>query len=225
MSGGSSGGSSTTVQSIPDELKPLASEFTARAMRLSDNYSPYGGQRFADLNGTQQRGLGMIESRAGQPGVLGQAEGALGGFMKGGTNPYLDAMVNRAQGNVMANANGAAVRSGSFGNSGIAEAAAKQMGDVATTMYGNAYAGDRANQLQAIGMAPGLDAAGYNGANQLLRAGQIRQDQQQQGLDFNYQQFQEAANLPYRNLAAQAGVFGAQPYGSSSTTTQSGGGK
>jgi hypothetical protein len=144
-------------------------------------------------------------------------------MMGGQGTPYLDAMVNKAQGSVLGNANAAAARSGSFGNSGIAQAAAKQMGDVATSMYGNAYEGDQGRRLQAIGMAPGMDAAGYNSANQMLRAGQVQQDQQQQGLDFNFQNFQEAQNLPYKQLAAASGVFGSQPWGTSSTT--SGGGK
>lgn len=226
MSGGGGGGSSTTTTQIPDEMKPLANDFVRRATALSDTATPYTGQRFAGLTGAQEQGLGMIENRAMQGSQLQQgAESALGGFFNPQGNPYLDSMVNRAQGNVLGNANQAAARSGSFGNSGIAEQAGKQMGEIATSMYGNAYAGDRANALQAIGMAPGLSAAGYNDANQLLRAGQLRQDQAQQGMDFNFQQFQEQQNQPYKTLAAQAGVVGAQPFGSSSTSTQSGGGK
>lgn len=227
MSGGGGGGSSTTTQSIAPELRPLASAYTAKAIDLGNQgFRPYTAQRFAQLDPTQTAGLDMIQNRALRgSATMNQAEGALGQMMQGGPNPYLDAMVNKAQGNVLSNANAAAARSGSFGNSGIAEAAAKQMGDVATSMYGGAYEGDQARRLQAIGMAPTFGNAAYQDGQQLLNAGQIKQDQHQQGLDYLYQQHQQSEALPYQQLASMAGVFGSQPYGASSTTSQSGGGK
>lgn len=225
--GGGGGGSSTTTQSIPDELKPLANAYTNKAMGLSNQpFQPYYGQRFADLNSTQQRGLGMIEQRAmSGPGTLGNAEGALNQLIAGTSNPYLDASVSKAQQSALGAGQTAAIRSGSFGNSGIAEATAKQVADIGTTMYGNAYESDAARRMQAIGMAPQINMAGYQPAQQLLNAGQIRQDQAQQGMDFNYSQFQEAQNKPYKDLAAMSGVFGSNLGGSSTTQQSSGGGK
>lgn len=224
--GGGGGGETKTVQEIPTELKPLANAYSNKAIALGNQgYQPYEGQRYADLNTTQNLGIGMIQDRAlNGSGTMNNAEANLNQFIGGQSNPYLDAMVNRAQGNVLANANIAAKRSGSFGNSGIAEQAAKQMGEVATSMYGNAYESDQGRRMQAIGMAPTFGNAAYQDAQQLMNAGQIMQDQQQQNLDFNYGQFQEAGNLPYKQLAAQAGVFGSG-LGGSSTTTSSGGGK
>jgi hypothetical protein len=220
------GGSSTTVASVPDELKPLASAYTNKAINLGNQgFKPYGGQRYADLNTTQNLGIGMIQDRAlNGSQTMNNAEGALNQTIAGQTNPYLDSMVNKAQASVLGNANQAAARSGSFGNSGIAEAAAKQMSDVATNMYGNQYQFDQGQRMQAIGMAPTFGNRAYQDAQQLLQAGQMQQDQQQQNLDFNYGQFQEAQNLPYKQLAAMSGVFGSN-LGSTSTTTQNGGGK
>lgn len=223
---GGGGGSSTTVESIPDELKPLASAYTNKAINLSNQgFTPYGGQRYADLNPTQQLGIGMVQDRAlnGSATMYG-AENALNQTIAGQSNPYLDSMVNKAQASVLGNANAAAARSGSFGNSGIAEQAARQMGDIATSMYGQAYDADANRRLNAIQMAPTFGNAAYQDANQLMNAGQIMQDQNQQNLDFNYGQFQEATNLPYKQLAAMSGVFGSN-LGGTSTTTQSGGGK
>jgi hypothetical protein len=226
MSGGGGGGSSTTVQSIPGELKPLASAYTDKAIALSNQgFTPYSAQRYADLNSTQQLGIGMVQDRAlNGSQTMRNAEGNLNQMMGGQGNPYLDAMVNKAQGSVLGNANQAQARSGSFGNSGIAEQAARQMGDVATTMYGQAYDGDQARRMQAIGMAPTFGNAAYGDASQLMNAGQVMQDQKQQNLDFNYQQFQDATNLPFKQLASMAGVFGSN-LGGTSTTTQNGGGK
>lgn len=225
--GGGGGGQSTTVQSIPDELKPLASAFAQSAINLNNTpYQAFQGQRFADLNPTQQAGLDAITNRATQGSqTINMAEQALQNNIQGGqTNPYLDAMVGRAQDSVRSQFNTGAVSSGSFGNSGLQEQFTRNLGDVASQMYGNAYETDKARQMQSIGMAQQFGNQAYTDASQLLNAGQIRQDQDQQGRDFQFQQFQEQQNDPYKKLSAMAGVFGTN-LGGTSTTTQSGGGK
>ncbi|WP_288081115.1 hypothetical protein [Pseudomonas sp.] len=227
--GGSSGGSSTTTQAIPQELKPLAKAYTQKAMDLGNQgFDPYIGNRFADLNQTQQQGLDMINQRAlNGSQTMDNAEAALNANILGGqTNPYLDQMVGRAQDSVRSQFNTGAVNSGSFGNSGLQEQFQRGLGDTAAQMYGNAYETDRNRQMQSIGMAQQFGNQDYQDANQLMQAGQIQQDQAQQGLDFNYQQFQDKENLPYKQLAAMSGVF-SSGIGSTSSTTQktSGGGK
>lgn len=223
---GGGGGSSTTTQQIPEELKPLASEYAKQAMELSQKpFEAYGGQRYAGIDPLQSQAVSQIQQRAtsGSP-LLSQANASLSELMQGGTNPYLDAAVQRAQNSVMSNMNSQMAQSGSFGNSGIQEATGRALGDTASQMYGNAYESDAARRMQAIGMAPQFANQAYTDAGQLMNAGQFLQDQAQQGADFGYQQFQEAQNLPYKNLAAMSGVFGSN-LGGSSTTTQSGGGK
>lgn len=221
--GGGSSGGQTTTNTIDTRFNNLIDYATQTAGRVnSAGYTPYTGQRFAGLNSDQNTALGMIRDQAQNNTLTNAASGNLQQMMGGGSNPYLDAMVNKAQGNVLANANTAAIRSGSFGNSGIADAAARQMSDVATSMYGNAYAQDQNNRLQAIGMAPTINQAGFQNAGQLLNAGQILQNQDQQGKDFAYQQFSEQQNLPYKQMAAYGGLLGNS--GANSTTTTSGGG-
>lgn len=225
--GGGGGGQSTTVQSIPDELKPLASAYTNTAIGLNNTpYQAYQGQRFADLNGVQMAGLNATADRAMNGSqTVNNAEGQLNQIIAGGnTNPYLDQMVGKAQDSVRSQFNTGAVNSGSFGNSGLQEQFQKGLGDVATSMYGQAYDQDRARQMQAIGMAPEFGNQAYIDAEKLMGAGQTLQDQQQQGLDFRYQQATEAQNDPYKKLAAMSGVFGTN-LGQSASTTQSGGGK
>ena len=220
------GGSSTTVQNIPTELKPLATRYSDMAIGLSnDGFSPYEGQRFENLNNTQMNGIQGIISRAkGGSQTMDMAQSELQGMMGGGSNPYLDSMVQRAQDSVKSNFNTGAVNSGSFGNSGLQEQFARTLGDTANQMYGQAYDGDRARQLQAIGMAPQFAQADYADADRMLGAGQILQDQNQQQKDFDYSQYQAEEDHPYKQLAAMAGVFGSN-LGGSSTTKQSGGGK
>lgn len=242
MSGGGGGGSSTTTQNIPTELKPLATKYANDAINLSNQqYNPYGGQRYADMNSTQNAGIDAITQRAlGGSQTINNAESALNQNITGGqTNPYLDSLVSKAQGSVADQFNNmtkpqtetAMANSGSFGNAGLNQlmqnqqkAAGQQMGDIASSMYGQAYETDKNRQMQSIGMAQGFGNQAYQDAGQLINAGNLQQDQAQQGLDFNYSQFQDQQNDPYKKLAAMSGVFGSMP-GQSSTTTQSGGGK
>jgi hypothetical protein len=224
MSGGSGG--QTTTNSVDARFSPLIDYATQTAGKVnSAGFTPYSGERYADMNGTQQAGIGMIQNRAlnGDP-TMNQAQSTLQQTLQGGnTNPYLDSMVNKAQTGVMANMGALQARSGSFGNSGIAQTGAQQMGDIATQMYGNAYNTDRANQMQALGMAQSYGNQSYNDAAQLMKAGGQMQDQAQQNKDFQYNQYQEQQNLPYKQMAAYSGLLGSS--GSTGSSTTSGGGK
>jgi hypothetical protein len=229
IGGGSGGvGTQTTQNSVDARFSPLIDYATQAAAGVNNaGYQPYTGSRFEDLNSTQNAGIDMIRSRAlsGDP-TMRQAEETLQSTLKGGnTNPYLDSMVSKAQTGVMANMAGLQARSGSFGNSGIAEQGAKQMGQIATDMYGNAYSADRANQMSALNLAPQYGQQKYTDAAQLMKAGQTQQDQLQQGKDFAYQQFQEKTNLPYKNMAAYSGLLGASGSTGTTTTTGNRGGK
>lgn len=224
--GGGGKQSSTTKQELPQELKPLASAYANKAINLGkQGYNPYTNSRFADLNTTQKQGLQMMQRRAlNGSDTMDNAEAALNANIEGGqTNPYLDQMVGKAQDSVRSQFNTGAVTSGSFGNSGLQEQFTENLGDVASQMYGNAYETDRNRQMQSIGMAQQFANQDYTDANQLINAGQVFQDQSQQGRDFAYQQFQEKQDLPYKQLAAMSGVFGSN-LGSSASTTQKGGG-
>lgn len=225
---GGGGSKSTTSTQIPKELKPLANAYSAKAMDLSQQaYNPYTDQRFADLNADQQQGINAMMTRAqGGSKTIKNAEQQLNQIIAGGkTNPYLDQMVQKAQDSVKSNFNTGAVNSGSFGNSGLQEQFQKGLSDTATQMYGQAYETDRARQMQGIGMAQQIGNQAYTDAEQMLKAGQIQQDQAQQGLDFNYQQWQEKENLPYKQLAAMSGVFSSGLGGQTVTTSKGGGGK
>lgn len=225
--GGSDGGTSTTTQSIPDELKPLATAYANKAIGLSDQgYTPYTGQRYADLTTNQNNAVNMIENRATNgSATLNNAESNLNQMMSGSaSNPYLDAAVQKAQNSVTSNFNTAAVNSGSFGNTGTQQQYAQNLSDTASNMYGAAYDADQNRRLQAINSAPTFANQAYTDANQLMTAGQTQQDQNQQALDYGYSQYQDSQNLPYKQLAAMSGVFGSN-LGGTSTTTQSGGGK
>ena len=224
--GGGNNGTSVTKQEIPTELKPLATAYTNKAIDLGNqSYQPYTGQRYADLNNTQNAGIGMIQNRALTGSATNaNAENALNGVISNGaTNPYLDAMYGKAATQVANSVNSNFSGAGRYGSGAQADTLGRNLGDLATGIYGGAYAQDQNNKLQAIQMAPTFGNLAYKDAGQLLNAGQIQQDQSQKPLDFNYQNYQEQQNLPYKQLAAMSGVFNTN-LGSSSSTTQSGGG-
>lgn len=223
-SGGGGGQTSVTTPSVAPELRPLVDLYTKQATDLANTpFQAYDQQRYADLNPTQTQGINMVTDRAvnGSP-TFNNAEQNLNAMMQGGSNPYLDKAVRDAQGSVLSSAGTAGVRSGSFGNSGINEAAVKEMGNIANNMYSNNYQFDQGQRMQAIGMAPQFANQSYQDAQNLLNVGGIQQQQDQQGLDFAYNEFNRAIDDPYRKLSATGQVVGQN---TGSTTTSSGGGK
>lgn len=223
MSGGG-GQTSTTTASIAPEFRPLVDLYTKQATQIAQTpYQSYQGQRYADLNPTQNLGIGMVQDRAlNGSQTFNNAEQNLNQMMGGQGNPYLDQMVQKSLGSVMSAAGTAGVRSGSFGNSGIQEQALNQMGDQANNMYGQQYQFDQGQRMQAIGMAPQFANQQYQDAQNLLNVGGIQQGQQQQNLDFGYNQFQQASDYPFKQLQATGNVVNSNM---GSTTTSNGGGK
>ena len=229
--GSGGGGSSTTTQEIPKELKPLATRYTSEALNLFDTpYQAYGGQGVADMNAMQMGGLGMAANRAiGGDAAINAGYGNImdtlsGKYMNPETNPYLKQNTQAAMDQAMGSINSQFNRPGAFGSSAHEGVSAGQLGNIASQMYGQNYAQERNNQLNAWGAAQTYGNNAYNDANQLMNAGQALQDQTQQGLDWDYAQFQDKQNYPYKNMQAAAGVFGTN-LGGTSTTQQSGGGK
>lgn len=222
--GGSGGSTSTTTATIAPEFRELADLYTQQAKGIASTpWKAYTGQRNADLNTTQNLGIGMVQDRAlNGSQTFNNAESNLNQMMDGTTNPYLDQAVSKAQQTTMGNAIGASARSGSFGNSGIAEATARQMADQANDMYGSQYQFDQGQRMNAVGMAPKFANQQYQDAQNLINAGGIQQNQEQSNLDFGYNQFQAQQDNPYKQLQATGGVVQS---GVGSSTNQSGGGK
>ena len=55
----------TTTQQLPAYAQPYAEQLMQRGADLSNKaYTPYNGQRIADLNSNQQTGLGMTQDQA-----------------------------------------------------------------------------------------------------------------------------------------------------------------
>lgn len=236
---GDGGGSSSTARTVPDELKGAASSYSQLVTNLANTpYQAYTGTGVAPLNDYQNQALSLIQDRATNGSdIMNTANSTLTGLLGDNTNPYLDQQVASAQKSVTDAYNNvqrpqqtsAMVNSGSFGNSGLQQAQQYQdsqlqqnLGNIASTMYGNAYNTNQANKLSALGMAQSYGNQAYTDASQLLNAGTTAYNQAQDTADFNYQQYQNQQNYPLQQISAIGGGLNNM---SGSTTTQSGGGK
>lgn len=240
MSGGSDQTQSST--SIPEWMRPYAETFMQRSQQTANlPYTPYSGQTVAQLNPYQTGALDATAARAinGSP-VTDAASGELQKTLGGGylnNNPYMDSLVNQAQGDVIRNYQTAIApqidaldaRSGSFGNSGVQHVLGEsryQLGDtlgrISTNLRGNDYAAERGRMQSAVSMAPTIANQDYADAQQLLGAGGAYQSQEQANQTDAYKRFQEAQQYPYKQLDTLGKGVGMN-FGTTTTATGPGG--
>jgi hypothetical protein len=217
-----SGGSDTvTQQNFPDWAVPYAQNYLQRSQQVADMpYQAYGGQTVAGLNPYQTAGYNAMAQRAMQGSPVSDAASSeltrtlSGGYLN--NNPYLDQLVDQSSRDVMRNMDVLQARSGSFGNSGVYQNTAQELGDVSARIRGTDYANERQRMVSSIGLAPTIANQDYTDAQQLLAAGQGFRGFEQQNLDDQYRRFQEAQNYPQQQLATLGRGLGLN-YGSSST--------
>ena len=218
-----SGGTDTsTTTNVADWQVPYMQNMQNFALQAANRpYTPYTGDRVADLNPYQTGAYDAMAQRAMQGSPVSDAAGrnitsTLNGDFLSQGNPYLTQQIDRASGDVLRNMDVLNARSGSFGNSGIQQNTVQQLGDVAGNMRYQDYNNERNRQMGALGMAPGIANQDYIDANQLLAAGQGYQNQNQRQLTDQYQQFTEARDYPSQQLATLR--QGLMPSASSSTS-------
>ena len=227
--------------SAPNWAVPYQQGYLNRAQAVADRpYQQYQGPMVAGMNPYQTAGYGAQAQRAmqGSP-TMGAANTNIQGVLKGdylGGNPYLTQQIDAAQGDVVRNYNNvqkpqwdtAGQQSGSFGNSGVMQAnqaaqsdLQRNLGNISSTMRFNNYAGERSNQMSALGLAPGFANQDYNDINQLTSAGNAMQGQQQRGIDSDYQQFLDQRNYPQQQLGVMGDAL-QRSFGSQTTQSQPG---
>jgi hypothetical protein len=164
---GSSGGSTSSSSQVPGWARPYVQGAASSAQAI------YRG----GPNQDQSAALDMIRGRAnaGNP-LLGQAQGAVGGMLNGGPNPYLDRMFNQA-----ADQSRSRFASEFAGGGRDVSASAPfremELQNLATNIYGGAYENDQQRMLAAAQMAPGLAQADYGDAQALMGAGGFQSQQ------------------------------------------------
>ncbi len=214
--------SQTVTQQLPAYAQPYAEQLMSRSADLSNKqYTPYTGQKIADLNSSQLYGIGKTQQQ-GTMGFQGQGDAndlyqqtVRGDFLNPESNPYLQKTFDTAAGR-MASAykNGTAAqtdstfgRNGAFGGSawqqaqqGNENAFGDSLANLATNTYGTNYNQERSNQLNAMQFAPQMQNMGYTDSQKLIGAGDIQRSYQQDLLNQGYGDWQAAQNQPYANL-------------------------
>jgi hypothetical protein len=232
----------TSSTQMPAFVQPYAQGYLQRAQTVADSpYQQYPGQRVADLKPYQPEAAGGMYAR-GMQGNPTMAAGntnlqqTLGGqYLQG--NPYLQSQIDQAQGDAVRSWNTMAKpqwdtamqRSGSFGNSGLAQmeqqAASdtqRNIGQIGSNMRFQNYDAERSRQMQAAGMAPTYANQDYTDLNAMLTAGQGLQQQQQKYLDNAYNQFTESRDYGKSQLDVMRNALGGVNFGSNTTQTQPG---
>lgn len=222
MSGGSD--TTTTNTGLPAWAQPFAESYMQRSQQVADRpYQPYQGQTVAQLNPYQTAGIDAQAQRAVQgSAVNGAAQSELtrtlnGDYLSSG-NPYLNQTIDRAQGDVVRNSAGMEARSGSFGNSGLQQNTAQQMGDISSQIRGADYANERNRMSNAVNQAPMIANQDYVDINALQNAGGQYRNQEQANLSDQYGRFTEARDYPKDQLSTLGKGLGMNTGSTSSST-------
>jgi hypothetical protein len=214
-----------TTQSGPDaQTMRMFNERAGRVDELIDSspVEPYGGRMTADLSDAERSAMEYFQRL--QEGGGGFAGADLSPYM----NPYLDEVLGATMGDInrqrdlaVGQTGDAAMQAGAFGGSrhGVAQAETERAyGDIAARTAAG-LRGDAFNQ------AAGLFGQDQNrmmqGAMGAAGIGGLQRQQEQMGLDREYQDFLRQYQDPFMRAQIQTGLLGAMPRGQTQTTTSS----
>ena len=227
----------TTNAPLPEAL-PFYADYLQRSQEVANQPYQQSPGTYTGPNPYLQQGWDLTANRAlqGSP-VMGAANDQLqktinGGFLN--ANPYLDQSISNAQGDLTKAWNRVAKpgwdtamqRSGSYGNTGIAQANGyaaeglqQNLGRVASDMRGNAYNQERGYMQQALAMAPQFAQQDYIDSNALLNVGNQAQGFQQAAQNQNQAWFDQAQQFPQQQLGLLGNALGMNK-GSEQSSTQ-----
>ena len=187
MSGGSKTQTTTNQTVIPEEVKPLLSQYLSQAQTLSQQPSsnPLMDRGAAGAWWNADNAYSGID--AARTGLMGVAAGQ--GYDQ---NPYFDATVQKSMGDITRNyqeaiapqTNANFARAGAFGGSAWQQANERNqrglgeaLGNTSNAMRSGNYSQERQNQMKAYGMLPSVSQAGMGVAQNLYGMGQNVQNQ------------------------------------------------
>lgn len=199
--------------------QPYLTDIFGQAQKLYQQGGPqiYPNSTVSPLTSYQNQGINAQANLAQNPQTTQAATGYLnnvlnGNYLYGGQG--FNAALNAANQQIQPMIGSLFEGHGRYGSGAQGAQTAQQLGDVFAGMYGQ----ERANQQQALGLAPQVQGMGYNDASQLFNAGSAQQSQAQNELTdvanrYNYQQ-----QLPYQNLSQYAStIYGAPSFPSTTT--------
>lgn len=248
--GGGGESTRTVTQNVSEPWsgqKPyLANIYQAASDRAHVPLSYYPNSTVAGMSPDTTRGIQQNYNlaTAQSPYVAGAgrlaADTYSGKYLSPDTNPYLKSTYGAAASDVTDAFNrgvmpGIAARYGLAGRTGgpdemAAYARAQQglsgdLSQLAANIYGGNYQAERGNQLQALGMAPGLEQSRFTAGQELERGGLLYENQAQKQLDDSVSRYEfNRDNLDLRLARYSTLVGNSVPGGGVSNSKSSGGG-
>lgn len=237
-------GQQTTVQRGEpwDQQKPYLEFGMQQAHSLYNTKQPqyYPGSTVVPFSGQTQDALAAAEQRArsGSPVQAGGSEQMLktirGDYLNPDSNPYLAAtykaasrpMVEQFRDATMPGIDSSFIKSGRYGSGAYADQQQKaqdvlgrNLGELATGIYGQNYQQERGRQDQAVANAPAYAQSDYNDAQALLGIGQQREGQAGRELQDEVNRWNFEQQSPFANLGNYMSLIGGD-YGRTQTTSQ-----
>jgi hypothetical protein len=232
----------TSTAEPPGYVRPLIDKYMTRGEDLSNlpfAPLPTAAERLQGVDPSEALGYGNIltQAQGAQPGIAAANAAMLNQLNQTpGQNPYVDAMIQRAQGGIVDQFNtqvapqiaGLSKGSGAFGNTGVQEAdassrynLARALGDVDAGIRLPAYFAEIQAQQGAVPLAQSLAQDPYQRAQAQIGVGQAQRQFGQAGRDIGFQNLISERESPYRNLDILASTI-AGASGGFGTTTASG---
>lgn len=232
MSFGSGGGAVQTPTTTTTSTEPwsaAAREGLATGYQQAQQLAPqqyYPGQTTVPFSNQTEQALSGIESTAlnQSGGVLPTAIDQARNVMSGGmlnANPYLDSMFNQAanavQGRLGSTFGGS---TGAFGSGMHQAAMGSALGDLATNIYGQNYARERAAQDAMLAQAPTFEQMRYDPYQRLQGVGAAREAQAGTELQSDIARWNFQQNQPFEDLARRMALLSGGQFGTQTTTGQ-----
>lgn len=149
---------------------------TPAADALSSTYNANSGNVQNISNQLSSAFPGVLQSATTTSPLMGAANSyatdVLGGKYLGQGNPYLNNMIDQTDRSVSDRVNSTFGAAGRTGGTQHAQVLGQSLADAENGLRYNDYTTERANMLQALGMAPGLDASKYAGIAPTIALGQ-----------------------------------------------------
>ena len=243
--GGGGGGQSQTSNALDPNVVPYVKDALSEQQRLYNEGAPeyYGGQTYLNPNAQQQGAIDMMTANAGANNAMLQNSTNLNNQMINcdflQNNPNFNAVMDTAgrkatdlYNNAMTNTNSQASMSGRYGSDAHAKMASNNSSNLAQSLADTAgqyayqnYATERGNQINAMNNASTIAGNQNIGAQNLMNAGNAQAGFDQTALDASIARHDYGENAQQQHLANYTNAVWGAPGGSTSSTSQSGGGK
>ena len=242
---GGGGGGSTTTNEIDPKIWPYVENVVKEGQKLYEEGAPeyYGGQTYLDPNSQQQQAINQMTANANVNNPMLQNATNLNNQMIQGdflqNNPNFNAVMdtagrkatdlyNTATQGTMSDVS----QAGRYGSNAHANLQAGNAGKLAQSLSDTAgqyayqnYANERGNQINAMQNAGQIAQNQNIGANNLMNAGNLQAGFDQTALNSDIARHDYGQNAQQQHLSNYTNAVWGAPGGSTSTTSNSGGGK